>query len=271
MVTLPKARVRALHARNGHDIVTAMLPGFNQDGAALLSVLTSGLSETDTLAYELPRWGFDQPQLVREFAPINDYERVIVYVESAGALDLAELLRAYPDLVVDHLVMNAGVSGWSDLNAGKALMATRFVPGWILPTPLLRANQRKAVANSPALDPGTDEAAARAAEQNSTRITGRQVIGELRRMVNTPPAQAGEFIGRVRRLTYMGAPEDGKLAVHDPFVQLRQARDGWELATALTAEVITPPTWAGLHTPTPEKPGPVITALRRAIAAANQH
>jgi pimeloyl-ACP methyl ester carboxylesterase len=271
VVALPKARIRALHARNGYDVVTVVLPGFNQDGAVLLPVLAPGTLGSDMLSYELPRWGFDQPDVVRKLSAITDYRRVIVYAESAGALDLAELLRAYPDLVIDHLVLNAGVSGWRDLNAGAWLKITKFVPGWIVPTAVLRANQRKAVANSPAFDPDVNQTTGRAAQQNSLNISGRQVIAELRRMVNTPSARAEELTGRVRHLTYMGAPDEGsELAERDPFVKLRQARDGWETAVSLEAKLITPPSWTGLHTPTPEKPGPIIATLRHAIAAADQ-
>lgn len=271
---MPKANdVEILHSSTGKRVVTLILPGFNQDGAALLPVLAPALAASDTISYRLPRWGFDQAMLVTKLAEvIHDHRHLVVYAESAGALDLAALLRVCPELHVPHLILNAGMGGWQDANAGRALLLSRFIPGGAVPTGLLQAQQRKAVASSPTMDNGANAQAARHAEDNSLQITGRQVIGEFRRIATTPTISAGEFRGRIHELTYMGAPAGARqgLAERDPFVRLTQACARWDEATGLRAKVITPDTWVGLHTPTPEKPQAVINAVRAAIGRAHR-
>ena len=268
MGTLPQRAIEILHRQARNRVLTLILPGFNQDGAALLQVLAAGLAHSDTLTYRLPRWGFDQQMLVAGLTAVQRHPKVVVYAESAGALDLAAALRAYPEFRITRLILNAGMGSWEDANAATLIRLSRHIPGVVMPTPLLRVMQRKAVANSPRLDDGVDHRAARQAQHNSLNITGPQVVGEFRRMATTPPIRPGEFRGRIDGLTYLGAPDRSgqRLAENGPLVRLRQAHARWlEAAGTRTSRVITPRTWAGLHTPTPEKSGPVIKALTVAI------
>jgi len=267
---LPKAReIAVLRRHTGSNIVTLILPGFNQDGEVLRDILAPGLAGSDIICYRLPRWGFDQQALIEAVNDVRSYRHVAVYAESAGALDAAALLRAYPELIVDQLILNGGMGSWEDANAGRLLQLSRIVPGWLLPNALLRSNQRKAVANSPALDPGVDKVLVRRAEQNSIGLTGRQVIGEMRRMVQTLPIRDREFAGRVGNVVYIGAPgEHNELAESDTLVKLRRACDRWFRAVDFQGTIVLPPTWTEghmrLHAP-PEKPGLVIHELRLAI------
>jgi hypothetical protein len=81
-------KIEIIHVRRKSKKVVVILPGFNQDGEALIKVLAPALAQTDILTYRLPRWGFDQAALVRELpiATATGYNHVIVYAESAGRL-----------------------------------------------------------------------------------------------------------------------------------------------------------------------------------------
>jgi hypothetical protein len=256
LVTYAKAR----------QVTTIILPGYNADGAALVPVLYPALVSSNVIAYQLPRWGFDQQAVVKRIVGALGNTKLVVYAESAGALDVAAMLRTFPELHVDHLILNAGMSSWRDIAPGAPLILSRIIQAGIVPTWLLQWNQRKSVVNSPTWDLGIDERAAIFAEHTSLGVTASQARGEVRRIFSTRPVQDDEFTGRVLALTYMGSTNGcNLLADRDPFVRLAQACLRWERATRLDATIVLPPTWAGLHTPTPEKPGPVIQVLSRAI------
>ena len=250
----------------GSSVATVILPGFKQDGFLLEEVLQPGLLGSDVLTYRRPEWGFDQRLLIRSLGAVNDYRHVVVYAESSGGLDAAAMLRAYPRLIINQLVLNGGMGSREDANAVRLIRFGRHVPGWAIPPSTVKAWQHKAITFTPKSDPGADEELARRAELNALGPTGRLIIGELRRMAATPPVQPREFAGRVGWITYIGAPGWGQeLAESDPLVKLRLACDRWLRAVNSQGTIVTPPTWEGLHAPTPQKPGPVIAELRGAI------
>ncbi|MGD8373240.1 MAG: hypothetical protein PVI21_00050 [Candidatus Woesebacteria bacterium] len=253
------------------DTLAVILPGFNQDGICLADVLAPALATCDVLTYELPRWGFDQQQLVERLSKAiqsKQYRKIIVYAESAGGLDLAALLRHQTSLHIDHAIFNAAMSCNEDAVAIKWIRAALKLPNWLPVTWALRLSQRKAVNNSPTIETSRVNAAM-AAESNSTSITFKQVLGEFDRIANTPRLGVRELKDRIGNLTYMGAPHSiddcRRMSVADSFVYLRQAASAWKAATQLTVRRINPPSWHGLHCPTPEKPGPVIAEILRAL------
>lgn len=243
------------------NVLHVILPGYNQDGGALAKVLDGIRATGAILTYWLPRDGFDQQAVVAAIhAEITRLrpDHIDVYAESAGGLDLMQLLRKYPDLHIRRLVLNAAMSGWRDANAGWAMQLARIPAGGPISTAVLQHLQRRAVANSPAIAPGADAAAAHAAEQNSLRITGAQAIGEIRRIVQTLSIRYGEFRGRVGVCMYLHAPGDA-----DALVRVGQAAERWRaaLGTGSFFEEV-PAGWApGSHAQTPENPVAVIAAV----------
>lgn len=242
-----------------------ILPGYNQDGNALVRVLGPALRRRGVvLSYKLPRGIFDADRIVDAlYSEIRrtDPARLEFYVESAGALDLARLLRRHPDIRILRLTINAGMSSWRSANGGRFLHLTRPLAGGPILTTILRGAQRSAVANSPRRESGIDSEVTTFAEQNSLNITGSQAISEFWRMITTAAIQPGEFAGRIDEVRYLHAPlVDGA----DDMVHAAQASADWNLAVGPNTrfyDVIVGAWGRGMHVPTPERPSPVIHAI----------
>jgi hypothetical protein len=254
-----------------------MLPGHNQCGQILTGVLRPALLGSDILTYTIPRWGFDQVQLTAGLVRcLQAYPRrkVIVYAEGVGGLDAIALLRAYSELRVQHLILNAGISGKDDLV--RPWLELGNAPRWILTTNYLRGWQERQLQRGAASGSTTDLGPMIASHRESMLITRAQILGQLRRIDTTPPTYGGEFSDRVGRLTYLGAPDSTNLmATQDPVVYLLEANRAWNASTGLTASRFASHAWRSQdgrthHACTSERPDLVLRILEGAIRAATQ-
>jgi hypothetical protein len=269
------------HIVRNTGVVVVVLPGHNQDGRVLASVLEPALCLSDILTYAIPRWGFDQVQLkagLLRCLQAYPHRKVIVYAEGVGALDAMALLRAYPELRVWHLILNAGISGKDDLV--RPWLGLGNVPRWALTTNYLHGWQERQLQRGVGSGSATDLSPVIRSHRESMLITRAQIRGQLRRIATTPPTYPGELDGRVRMLTYLGAPDSTKMmAAEDPVVLLQQASKSWEASTGLASTAFSvrfaPPYWRDQdghthHACTPEQPRFPLLALRGAIEAATQ-
>ena len=131
----------------------------------------------------------------------------------------------------------------------------------------LRLVQRRNVRNSPPLEAGADQQAAKAAQHNTLNITGAQAFGQMRSMAGTPAVKPGEFAGRIGNVQYLHAPVPNG---SDAFVHVNQASAGWIAAVGPSTSFVdtTIESWgAGAHAPTPERPSAVVAAIQDVTAA----
>jgi pimeloyl-ACP methyl ester carboxylesterase len=241
-------------------------PGYNGNGEALVQTLGPALRHLgDVLSFRPPRGGFDRRRINQTIHQVfiqRNPEQIIGYGESLGGMLAVDLLDEFPEVHLHELVFNATPDSRSSVAGGPFLPMFRFLHGGPISTMLLRAKQRQDVAHSPELEPEVNPAVAHAAEQDSIpNLTAPTAFGQLRYISSFYPGTAGQFAGRVKRVTFLHAPGD-----RDAFINNTQSMAAWRTVFGDTPfQDVTADNWQpGMHTPTPERPSPVIEALTKA-------
>lgn len=274
LVNTRSAEVELYTYENRDPHQTLVIPGFNGVGHKLVDVIERNGSNMSLpvhglVSFRPPYEGYDERAIADAFyewwKAHEGVTKLNAYAESQGALIVIRLLLRHPDVRIDELILNAGITCNEDVLAPTpALTAVGALPGGPISTALARWKQSGDVRKSPQLAPGTDEETARAAERESAKLTTQMAFGQMWAIARAQKPQPNALAGRIGRVTYLRAPSSP-----DAFVRTTQAAANWrELVGPNTPfeEVEVPDFAPNLHTPTPEHPRPVVDAISKAAA-----
>ena len=251
---------------------TWVFPGFNGVGHKLVDVISGNATKMSLpvrglVSFRPPYEGYDEQAIADAFyrwwKTHRNVAKLNVYAESQGALIVIRLLKQHPDIYIDELILNAGITCSEEVLAPTLALGTvGALPGGPISTALARWKQRHDVRNSPQLTPGIDAQAARAAEQESANLTSQMVLGQMWAIAQADKPQPDSLAGRIGRVTYLHAPGQ-----QDAFVKTAEAANNWRAAVGVQTpfeEREVPDFAPNLHTPTPEHPRPVVGAISTA-------
>jgi hypothetical protein len=184
-----------------------------------------------------------------------------------GGLEVIRLLLQHPDVYIDELNLSAGLGWRGNVLQPTLLMQTlRHLPGGPILTGMVRIGQQHGVRNSPNLEQGADDRAARAAQRTSLRTTAPMLLGQVASIAAaSEPPRPGSLAGRIGRVTYLRAKNP-----HDDLVDLDGSVKVWREAVGpntLFEERVVAAFGDSMHTPTPERP---FAAVRAVSEAANR-